>query len=72
MRRVALDEPAWPGAGAAPETKSVLRLVTCGSVGDGKSTLVGLLVEGLAAEREQSTTIDITYRFFTTDTRTSP
>ena len=67
--RAALDEPASPGAGAAPETKSVLRLVTCGSVGDGKSTLVGLLVEGLAAEREQSTTIDVAYRFFTTDTR---
>ncbi|MEO5641114.1 MAG: sulfate adenylyltransferase subunit CysN [Sphingomicrobium sp.] len=83
--------------------KSVLRFITCGSVDDGKSTLIGrllydtqqiyddhvatlqadsaamgtqgiaidfaLLVDGLAAEREQGITIDVAYRFFTTATR---
>jgi bifunctional enzyme CysN/CysC len=85
------------------ETKSLLRFITCGSVDDGKSTLIGrllyeaktlfedqlasveadskkwgtqggeidfaLLVDGLAAEREQGITIDVAYRFFTTDRR---
>jgi len=85
------------------ETKSLLRFITCGSVGDGKSTLIGrllyeskmifedhlqtlkaesskfgtqgdrldfaLLVDGLAAEREQGITIDVAYRFFSTDQR---
>ncbi|MGY1425098.1 sulfate adenylyltransferase subunit CysN [Lysobacter sp. A289] len=85
------------------ETKSLLRLITCGSVDDGKSTLIGrllhdtrcllddqvaalaadsrkfgtqgdgvdfaLLVDGLAAEREQGITIDVAYRFFSTDQR---
>ena len=84
-------------------TKSLLRFITCGSVDDGKSTLIGrllydthtifedqltaleadsrrvgtqgqgidfaLLVDGLAAEREQGITIDVAYRFFTTPTR---
>jgi bifunctional enzyme CysN/CysC len=83
------------------ETKSLLRFITCGSVDDGKSTLIGrllfdskmifddqlkaleadsakfgtqgeridlaLLVDGLAAEREQGITIDVAYRFFSTD-----
>jgi bifunctional enzyme CysN/CysC len=83
--------------------KSLLRFITCGSVDDGKSTLIGrllydskmlfedqlaalasdskksgtqgealdlaLLVDGLAAEREQGITIDVAYRFFTTDKR---
>jgi bifunctional enzyme CysN/CysC len=83
--------------------KSLLRFITCGSVDDGKSTLIGrllydskmifedqlaaleadskrvgtqgqeidfaLLVDGLAAEREQGITIDVAYRFFATDTR---
>ncbi len=83
--------------------KSLLRLITCGSVDDGKSTLIGrllydskmifedqlaalqadsrrigtqgqeidfaLLVDGLAAEREQGITIDVAYRFFTTEKR---
>ena len=81
----------------------LLRFITCGSVDDGKSTLIGrllyeshaifedqlaaletdslrsgtqgsaldlaLLVDGLAAEREQGITIDVAYRFFTTDRR---
>jgi bifunctional enzyme CysN/CysC len=85
------------------EQKDVLRFITCGSVDDGKSTLIGrllhdsmllfddqlaalerdskkvgtqgdnldfaLLVDGLAAEREQGITIDVAYRFFTTDRR---
>lgn len=87
----------------AHEHKSLLRFITCGSVDDGKSTLIGrllydskmifedqlsaleadskkmgtqgeeidfaLLVDGLAAEREQGITIDVAYRFFSTDTR---
>ncbi|MCF1183983.1 sulfate adenylyltransferase subunit CysN [Marichromatium gracile] len=88
----------------AQEDKTLLRFITCGSVDDGKSTLLGrllydcqllfedqlaslendsarfgttgsgnldlaLLVDGLAAEREQGITIDVAYRFFTTDRR---
>ncbi|SDX46405.1 sulfate adenylyltransferase subunit CysN [Thiocapsa roseopersicina] len=83
--------------------KTMLRFITCGSVDDGKSTLIGrllydskmifedqlavleadskrvgtqgqeidfaLLVDGLAAEREQGITIDVAYRFFATDRR---
>ena len=83
--------------------KDLLRFITCGSVDDGKSTLIGrllfeskmllddqlaalaedsrkfgtqgdsldfaLLVDGLAAEREQGITIDVAYRFFSTDRR---
>ena len=85
------------------EHKSLLRFITCGSVDDGKSTLIGrllydskmifedqlaaiesdskkmgtqggkldlaLLVDGLAAQREQGITIDVAYRFFSTDKR---
>ena len=85
------------------ENKSFLRFITCGSVDDGKSTLIGrllydskmifedqlaaleadskkqgtqgqkidfaLLLDGLAAEREQGITIDVAYRFFSTDKR---
>ncbi|MGB0261349.1 MAG: sulfate adenylyltransferase subunit CysN [Henriciella sp.] len=88
---------------AAHENKSLLRFITCGSVDDGKSTLIGrllydskmifedqldalerdskkqgtqgeeidfaLLVDGLAAEREQGITIDVAYRFFSTEKR---
>jgi bifunctional enzyme CysN/CysC len=88
---------------ASHERKSLLRFITCGSVDDGKSTLIGrllydskmifedqlaaleadskrvgtqggeidfaLLVDGLAAEREQGITIDVAYRFFTTEKR---
>jgi bifunctional enzyme CysN/CysC len=75
--------------------KETLRFITCGSVDDGKSTLIGrllyeskcifddqlkaleteskrygtLLVDGLEAEREQGITIDVAYRFFSTDRR---
>ena len=85
------------------EHKGLLRFITCGSVDDGKSTLIGrllyeskmifedqlaaleadskkvgtqggeldfaLLVDGLAAEREQGITIDVAYRYFSTDRR---
>jgi len=85
------------------ETKPLLRFITCGSVDDGKSTLIGrllydskrlfddqlaalerdsrrhgtqggridyaLLLDGLAAEREQGITIDVAYRYFDTDKR---
>jgi bifunctional enzyme CysN/CysC len=87
----------------AHQHKSLLRFITCGSVDDGKSTLIGrllydskmifedqlaalesdskrvgtqgqeidfaLLVDGLAAEREQGITIDVAYRFFNTEKR---
>src|SRR6266513_5911495 len=87
----------------AHEHKTLLRFLTCGSVDDGKSTLIGrllydsklvfedhlaaleadsrtvgtqggdldfaLLVDGLAAEREQGITIDVAYRNFTTNKR---
>ncbi len=86
------------------EHKSLLRFLTCGSVDDGKSTLIGrllydtnliledqlaaleadskklgtqgdnldfaLLLDGLLAEREQKITIDVAYRYFSTDRRT--
>ncbi|MHA6317682.1 sulfate adenylyltransferase subunit CysN [Altererythrobacter sp. CAU 1778] len=85
------------------QNKTMLRFITCGSVDDGKSTLIGrllydskmifedqlaaleddskrvgtqgqeidfaLLVDGLAAEREQGITIDVAYRFFNTENR---
>ncbi|WP_229727002.1 sulfate adenylyltransferase subunit CysN [Sphingomonas alpina] len=88
---------------ALHQRKSLLRFITCGSVDDGKSTLIGrllydskmifedqlaaleadskrvgtqgqnidfaLLVDGLAAEREQGITIDVAYRFFATEKR---
>ncbi len=88
---------------AAHERKGWLRFITCGSVDDGKSTLIGrllyesrlvhedqlaqlavdsarvgtrggdldlaLLVDGLAAEREQGITIDVAYRYFSTEKR---
>ncbi|MFO1176280.1 MAG: sulfate adenylyltransferase subunit CysN [Paracoccaceae bacterium] len=88
---------------ATHQHKTMLRFITCGSVDDGKSTLIGrllydskmifedqlaalqadsrrvgtqgqeidfaLLVDGLAAEREQGITIDVAYRFFATEKR---
>jgi bifunctional enzyme CysN/CysC len=94
------DVRAWL---AQQEQKELLRFITCGSVDDGKSTLIGrllyeskqifddqlaalesdskrhgtqgeridfaLLVDGLAAEREQGITIDVAYRFFSSEKR---
>jgi len=88
---------------AAQESKELLRFITCGSVDDGKSTLIGrllfetkqvfedqlaalegdskrhgtrgdaldfaLLVDGLSAEREQGITIDVAYRYFSSEKR---
>jgi len=90
---------------AQHQRKTLLRFITCGSVDDGKSTLIGrllydsrmifddqlaqleadskrvgtqgqeidfaLLVDGLAAEREQGITIDVAYRFFATENASS-
>jgi bifunctional enzyme CysN/CysC len=104
-----LTKPSGPDGGraeawlASHQKKSLLRFITCGSVDDGKSSLIGrllyeskliledqlaaveadskkmgtqggsldlaLLVDGLAAEREQGITIDVAYRFFSTDRR---
>ena len=100
------EAPAAQDIGATlalRQRKSLLRFITCGSVDDGKSTLIGrllydsgmilddqlaalradskrwglqgenidfaLLVDGLAAEREQGITIDVAYRFFATNKR---
>jgi bifunctional enzyme CysN/CysC len=97
-----MDAKSW-GDFSRAETKDLLRFITCGSVDDGKSTLIGrllhdgqlihedqlqalvadsprcdtnggdkdfaLLLDGLEAEREQGITIDVAYRFFTTDRR---
>ncbi|TBW40418.1 sulfate adenylyltransferase subunit CysN [Siculibacillus lacustris] len=99
-----VDDPkAFAAYLAAQERKGLLRFLTCGSVDDGKSTLIGrllmdtklvfedhltslardsrkfgttgedvdpaLLLDGLEAEREQGITIDVAYRFFTTEKR---
>src|ERR1700709_1114260 len=106
LREVAVTDTANAEVEAwveANERKSLLRFITCGSVDDGKSTLIGrllydskmlfedqlaalesdsrkagtaggpldfaLLVDGLAAEREQGITIDVAYRYFATDRR---
>src|SRR5580698_3146544 len=97
------DKADAQAAAAFVGQKSLLRFLTCGSVDDGKSTLIGrllydsklilddhllalardssrhgttgedldlaLLVDGLEAERQQGITIDVAYRFFTTDRR---
>ncbi len=95
--------PTPSAAAALPVEQDLLRFITCGSVDDGKSTLIGrllfdsralfddqlaavladskkwgtqggeidfaLLVDGLAAEREQGITIDVAYRYFSTARR---
>jgi bifunctional enzyme CysN/CysC len=95
--------PTAPAPSVQTQRRSLLRFITCGSVDDGKSTLIGrmlsdcrlieadqlarlaadsrrfgtrgeeidfaLLVDGLAAEREQGITIDVAYRYFATDRR---
>jgi bifunctional enzyme CysN/CysC len=100
LNRPASDISDWL---KAQESKQLLRFITCGSVDDGKSTLIGrllhdtkqifddqlaalesdskrhgtqgeaidfaLLVDGLSAEREQGITIDVAYRFFSTEKR---
>ena len=87
---LSLDHPV-----AVEGTQPALRFITCGSVDDGKSTLIGrllvdskavlqdhlagvtrqgetdlaLLTDGLSAEREQGITIDVAYRYFSTEAR---
>ncbi|MFD1710832.1 sulfate adenylyltransferase [Ottowia sp. GY511] len=82
-------------AAATKDTETALRFITCGSVDDGKSTLIGRLLvdskavlqdhlagvtrggeadlaqltDGLQAEREQGITIDVAYRYFSTEAR---
>ena len=82
-------------ASTLTNTSNALRFITCGSVDDGKSTLIGrllvdtkavlqdhlagvqragvtdlaLLTDGLSAEREQGITIDVAYRYFSTEAR---
>ena len=97
------DTQAQAESGDMIAQRGLLRFLTCGSVDDGKSTLIGrllydsklilddhlaalerdsrrhgttgedldlaLLVDGLEAERQQGITIDVAYRFFTTDRR---
>ncbi|MBU8976549.1 sulfate adenylyltransferase subunit CysN [Lysobacter sp. MMG2] len=101
--RIPNPEAAVAAYLARHETKGLLRFITCGSVDDGKSTLIGrllfesralfddqlsalekdsrrhgtqgadidyaLLLDGLSAEREQGITIDVAYRFFSTEKR---
>src|ERR1700686_3340012 len=95
-------QPSDDSVFAEAETRGTLRLLTCGSVDDGKSTLIGrllyegnlifddhfaalerdsvkhgttgevdfaLLLDGLEAEREQGITIDVAYRYFSTERR---
>ena len=92
MNTTILDRPLET---LAQDTRAALRLITCGSVDDGKSTLIGrllvdskavlqdhlagvqrhgetdlaLLTDGLSAEREQGITIDVAYRYFSTEAR---
>jgi sulfate adenylyltransferase large subunit len=100
---LANSAPTQASPGGSPTEKPLLRFITCGSVDDGKSTLIGrllydaglthedllaalekdskkhgtqgdnldfaLLVDGLAAEREQGITIDVAYRYFATEKR---
>jgi sulfate adenylyltransferase subunit 1 len=92
MNTTTLDHPT---EAPAQDTRAALRLITCGSVDDGKSTLIGrllvdskavlqdhlagvqrhgetdlaLLTDGLSAEREQGITIDVAYRYFSTEAR---
>ena len=98
------EQPAWKEERkrGTSKMKGLLKFITCGSVDDGKSTLIGhilydskllytdqekaleldskvgsrggkidysLLLDGLMAEREQGITIDVAYRYFTTDNR---
>ncbi|WP_309681358.1 GTP-binding protein [Polaromonas sp.] len=90
-----LETASLAAAEGLQDTRAALRFVTCGSVDDGKSTLIGrllvdsravlqdhlagvqrggatdlaLLTDGLSAEREQGITIDVAYRYFSTENR---
>jgi sulfate adenylyltransferase subunit 1 len=92
---IAADAGNSGAPGVPGDIRSALKFITCGSVDDGKSTLIGrllvdskavlqdhlagvqrqgetdlaLLTDGLSAEREQGITIDVAYRYFSTETR---
>jgi sulfate adenylyltransferase subunit 1 len=89
------NEQHFSAVSSESNTQTALRFITCGSVDDGKSTLIGrllvdtkavlqdhlagvqrsgetdlaLLTDGLSAEREQGITIDVAYRYFSTESR---
>ena len=89
------NEQHFSDLSSESNTQTALRFITCGSVDDGKSTLIGrllvdtkavlqdhlagvqrsgetdlaLLTDGLSAEREQGITIDVAYRYFSTESR---
>ena len=89
------NEQHFSDVSSESNTQTALRFITCGSVDDGKSTLIGrllvdtkavlqdhlagvqrsgetdlaLLTDGLSAEREQGITIDVAYRYFSTESR---
>lgn len=89
------NEQHFSAISTESNTQTALRFITCGSVDDGKSTLIGrllvdtkavlqdhlagvqrsgetdlaLLTDGLSAEREQGITIDVAYRYFSTENR---
>ena len=89
------NEQHFSAISTESNTQTALRFITCGSVDDGKSTLIGrllvdtkavlqdhlagvqrsgetdlaLLTDGLSAEREQGITIDVAYRYFSTESR---
>ncbi|WP_353234367.1 GTP-binding protein [Diaphorobacter ruginosibacter] len=95
MSTETIERPQHSDAAAHQPHESALRFITCGSVDDGKSTLIGrllvdtravlqdqfagitksgetdlaLLTDGLSAEREQGITIDVAYRYFSTEQR---
>ncbi len=95
MTTSAVEISPAPALAGVQDTRAALRFVTCGSVDDGKSTLIGrllvdsravlqdhlagvqrggetdlaLLTDGLSAEREQGITIDVAYRYFSTESR---
>ncbi|WP_332776639.1 sulfate adenylyltransferase subunit 1 [Polaromonas sp.] len=95
MSTPTIETPNTAAVANGQDTRAALRFVTCGSVDDGKSTLIGrllvdsravlqdhlagvqrggetdlaLLTDGLSAEREQGITIDVAYRYFSTEIR---
>ncbi len=95
MTTIANLDAALNAAPLSAPNANALKFITCGSVDDGKSTLIGrllvdtkavlqdhlagvqrqgetdlaLLTDGLSAEREQGITIDVAYRYFSTETR---
>jgi bifunctional enzyme CysN/CysC len=57
------------GRAGGSDMRPALRFFTCGATDDGKSTLIGRLLDGMEVEREQSSSIDVAYRYFATSRR---